>query len=744
MHAEDARGVLGYARYRGRAVALAFAVAVAGTVGAAAVPPQTESGIAELLSRGVGGSVEPKDFVWEPSRGWFLDAFVGRRVLFLAKKAGRLERELYRGLVTVTPGGRPLALRASAPLTLTDLADESSLLVARGRAVVRLDALGADATHAIEIVDLASSADGKAPMILRDVVAPLLPSGLSTSTSSRRLVFERPQRSPAFEIQGDDLVVALDGGAAAMVDPAGRLSFDGDGAIGPFVVEVREAGRVDAPTWRRAVDWGRSIVDPSPQRAQPVETDVVNRVSPRAARTGAVDLRFPPADWAPVDAHPGCASTSKGDLHVVAIDTRRFSLALVAGRDAARSRTGHVASGRLHTEGPIEAAFRVPIAADAGAWDRGALVAPLRAERDTVSESQGKLAFGALPDGVDAPEFAVQWAPEIDDVERPRSQLCVTRSGHVAFVFGTGTSAALNAVTGDLDCAYASPAGAPASDGVGGAWFDEAGATTAWPGATADIEPLRSGAAGSYLVAQRRVTEPTVKPPDEQGWSPVAAQPEPSSIPAIYEASVDKLGTTVHVHLFMPGRFDWAIRAGDEEKQHRFGGTFERALDAKDVDRVFFTAGLGVGKRQDPLGLKIAGVMGHRFHAAAGLIAAHEGALVVGASADVEPSTDASEGVVAARHGALTREARDSGPRQSRADVCALEDGSVLVAEAVFDNHEASASTLVEMGCSFVVSLDRGADRAAWTRDRSDDEAVERATSVLFALSRPFPGSLQP
>lgn len=106
---------------------------------------------------------------------------------------------------------------------------------------------------------------------------------------------------------------------------------------------------------------------------------------------------------------------------------------------------------------------------------------------------------------------------------------------------------------------------------------------------------------------------------------------------------------------------------------------------------------------------------------------------------------DASEGIVAARHGTLTREARESGPRQSRADACALSDGSVLVADAVFDNHEASASILLELGCSFVVSLDRGADRAAWTRDRSDDEPViERATSVLFALARPFPGSLRP
>jgi hypothetical protein len=135
-------------------------------------------------------------------------------------------------------------------------------------------------------------------------------------------------------------------------------------------------------------------------------------------------------------------------------------------------------------------------------------------------------------------------------------------------------------------------------------------------------------------------------------------------------------------------------------------------------------------------------VMGHKFHDLVGLIGVKEGGLAIQPSSASEPPMDATEGAIMASDGSLTAAARDSGPRQSRADICSLPDGSVLVAEAVFDNHEATTSTLVDLGCSFVVGLDRGAERAAWMRDRSDDEpVVERATSVLFALARPWPGT---
>ncbi|MFO0613527.1 MAG: hypothetical protein U0414_13100 [Polyangiaceae bacterium] len=743
MYAEDAHGFLGHARYRGRALALVFAGAVFSTAVASTIPPRTEAGVAGLLGRGVGGAVDEHDFVWEPSRGWLIDAFVGRRIVFLAKREGQAARELYRGLVTVTPQGRPMALRASAALTETDLADESALLVAGGRAAVRLDGLNGAPTQAIEVVDLEAPGEGaRVRSVLRDAVAPLLRLPITSAPRSRRVVFQTPQRDTVFELQGRELVIGFAGGSAALVDAAGSLTFAGDSAIAPFVVDG--AQRATEPSLRDLLDRARSFLGLRVDRVG-ASPEGPNRVAAPAAPAGSPTLRFPPDDrFHPLDAHPGFFSVdAPAGLRVVALDTRRLDFELVPGQRAAESRTGHAASGRLRARRP-EAVVRLPVADRAGAWDRDTLIAPLRSDRDTLAETRAGWGFGALPDGIDAPSFAVQWAPEADDEERPRAQLCVTRSGHLALAYGTSTATAANAVIAKLDCAYATPAGSPSSGGVGGAWIDATLRASPWEGASATFDAMADGGADSLLVITRHATDPTVPAPDGEGWSAVSVQPDPASIPAIYEASSQTLGTTVHVRLLLANRFDWAIRAGDEEKQHRFGGTFERALSATDVERVYFAAGLGVAKRQDPLGLKIAGGMGHRFHDGVGLIGVKVGGLDIRPSSASEPSMDATECPITASAGSLTPAARDSGPRQSRADICALPDGSVLVAEGVFDNHEATASTLVNLGCSFVVALDRGAERAAWTRDRSDDDVgVERATSVLFALARPWPGSLQ-
>lgn len=743
--AGDAVGFLGWAKYRGRAFGLVFGCAVLATAGASGVPPTTPTGIAELLGSGVGGTVEVQDFVWEPSRGWLADAFIGRRVVFLARRRSSAARELYRGLVTVTPEGRPLALRASVPLTETDLANEEALVVSSGRVAVRLDALAGDTTQAIELLDLdGADAAQRASLpvaLLRDALAPLAPDTLASAVSSRRLVFEKPQRAPSFELQGGDLVVALDGGGSALVDRSGALVYAGDASIGPFVMEVSRRPAAEPP-WIRALGWARGLVGEAPIPAMGAREP--NRVSDRTTPGGAIDLRFPPDDrWKAIAGHPGYWEVpAPSGVVMVALDTRRLEFELVPGRGAARSRTGHAASGRRRGSKPLDALVHVPIADGSGAWDRGALIAPLRADRDTLAETERGWGFGGLPDGVDAPSFAVQWAPEIDDAERERSALCVTRAGHLVLAYGRSTASVMSAATAALDCAYATPAGAPSKGGVGGAFLDARGEATAWSGASVFVEDVGNGAGGSYLAVTRLVTDPTARAPDDAPWVAAEQQPEPAAIPAIYRTTVQTLGAEVTVRLFLANRFDWAIRAGDEEKQHRFGGAFERALEAPDVERVYFATGLGVGKRQDPSGLKIAGVTGHAFHAGAGLLGVHERGLTIGLSS-ADPTTDATEAAIAAREGSLTDDARQSGPRQSRADICALPDGSVLVADAVFDNHEATASTLVDLGCSFVVSLDRGADRAAWARDRGDADLVgERATTVLFALARPYPGTL--
>src|SRR5262245_12866810 len=74
-------------------------------------PPRgTAEGVAAMLGAAAGGEVRADDFVWEARGGFFQDTFLGRRVLFLARRPGGTA-DLYRARVRLTRAGRPVSLR---------------------------------------------------------------------------------------------------------------------------------------------------------------------------------------------------------------------------------------------------------------------------------------------------------------------------------------------------------------------------------------------------------------------------------------------------------------------------------------------------------------------------------------------------------------------------------------------------------------------------------------------------------
>jgi len=235
-----------------------------------------------------------------------------------------------------------------------------------------------------------------------------------------------------------------------------------------------------------------------------------------------------------------------------------------------------------------------------------------------------------------------------------------------------------------------------------------------------------------------------IDPPEGGKWVVSSApQPDPTSIAAVYEASIEKMGSTVRIQLFMPHRFEWLIRAGEEEKSHRFGGHFENELTEDDKARAFFAIGLGIGKRHSPNGLRIAGSTGHAFHEHLGLLETTGDGIRLYSSGGTEPEGDATELPMTVEARELTSEARIRGPKELRGDLCVLGDGSVLIAEAEFDNHEGTASVLADMGCPLAVALDRGADRPMEFEDRTSSGLSGRhSMTQLFALQRAFGGSV--
>jgi hypothetical protein len=92
-------------------------------------------GVAAMLGREVGGEVLADDLAWEPSSGWLYDAFLGRRVLFIAKTPGPdgPQRDAYRASVQVSREGRAIRVVLTRKLSDTPLADEGPLVLAPDR-----------------------------------------------------------------------------------------------------------------------------------------------------------------------------------------------------------------------------------------------------------------------------------------------------------------------------------------------------------------------------------------------------------------------------------------------------------------------------------------------------------------------------------------------------------------------------------------------------------------------------------
>ena len=73
-------------------------------------PAGTTEGVATLLGDAAGGKVRPEDFVWEARRGSVSEALFGRHVLFLARREGATQADLFRARVRLTRGGRPISI----------------------------------------------------------------------------------------------------------------------------------------------------------------------------------------------------------------------------------------------------------------------------------------------------------------------------------------------------------------------------------------------------------------------------------------------------------------------------------------------------------------------------------------------------------------------------------------------------------------------------------------------------------
>ncbi|WP_437285572.1 hypothetical protein [Sorangium sp. So ce406] len=263
---------------RGRLpVALGVAlVGAAARLSTPSPPARTADAIAGMLGEAIGGTVSPDDFVWEERGGFFSDALLGRRVLFLgvarppdaegapdgAARAGEAERptdgaaqaaeaerapdgrgaaDLYRARVRLTRSGRPVSLGGVRNLTETPLGDDRNL-VARGRRVaVTTSAFGA--VQGITLLDLAGDARPRSlGERLRAAIDGWIETGSAAGASRTEIWFDSPPASARLDLADEALVMALGPEAVPAALSAGTGEID-TGGNDPFGARAHRVPR---------------------------------------------------------------------------------------------------------------------------------------------------------------------------------------------------------------------------------------------------------------------------------------------------------------------------------------------------------------------------------------------------------------------------------------------------------------------------------------------------------------------
>jgi hypothetical protein len=776
-------------------------------------PERTAEGVAAMLGAAVGGEVRPDDFVWEARGGFFLDAFLGRRVLFLARRPGAGPSDLYRARVRLTRAGRPVSLRLVRNLTRSPLGDDRDLVAQGHHAAFVTTAFGA--VQGVTLLDLDGEGEAREARTLTERAAAAVDSWLDTGNSQgigrTEVTFGAPPAEAREELQGDLLVLAL--GKEAV--PAAVDLRDGTLNAGPQNTFAATAQRI--PHRARAladvtVDAARELVG---QGAAGALRAVFGAFTPRAraaprapptfAAAGGAPLAAPAGDWPPprIESPVRPALESEGVwtagrvqqgeappcfyetairadpahpeavVRLVAIDTRQVDLRLEPGVDEPRSPVGIHGTGRAPAGVPAErivAAFAGGPASRAHdgepgfVVDRRIFVPPSPGVATIAVAPDGKVAMGPWPFRSEVPAAFVSLRQTADALvgwtgpqQRPlpaagepaeRSALGLLRSGQLVYAWGSGVGAeSLGRALSLAGCVQAVPlASGPAP--VGFAYLRAGEAEPAAPGMSLGRAELARPLANDAFYAVLRTVGPPVS--SLTGWVPdPGRQPSPAWLPAIHSAVVVSLGAQVHVTTFAPGRVSFRLRAGAREPATKAVVALPNAIPEGEKASLVAAISLGVGKKRGARGLVVDGAVGLPFRSE------DTGALVVeggrarvlrAAEFTLSKGVDATELPLAAEDGKLRAEARDVGSMRARAVACALEDGTFAVAATTFDSDEAATNTLLDLGCTRVVALDRGIHHAAFMHRAGTETPPETRydASALYAVEVPLTGRAGP
>ena len=377
--------------FRARALWATFFALVALVLGLTrpAPPSRTAEGVATMLGEAVGGEVRADDFVWEARGGFFSDAFLGRRVLFLVRRGAGAPADLYRARVRLTRSGRPVRVGDLHNLTMSPQGDERELVAHGPHAAFVTSAAGR--VQGITLLDLDGEGTTREARTFRERLGASIQGVLATGSPAgigrTELTFEALPDDAKVELSDDALVISLgkEGVAAAIDLRTGTLNA---GPKNPFSARALRIPRLARPLGEALSDAAAELGGAGSGRAVAAIAGLFSRAP--AARGAAVVFpgreapvaapsvdEWPPLSiaavvkpalagegiWAPggggaaivPGAPPALYETAirpRPDqpetlVRLVAMDLRQLDLRLTAGFAAPRSATGIHGGARL-------------------------------------------------------------------------------------------------------------------------------------------------------------------------------------------------------------------------------------------------------------------------------------------------------------------------------------------------------------------------------------------------------------
>jgi hypothetical protein len=327
-----------------------------------------------------------------------------------------------------------------------------------------------------------------------------------------------------------------------------------------------------------------------------------------------------------------------------------------------------------------------------------------------------------------------------------RTALCVTPAGHLYYAFGTEMDGpTLGRALKQAGCSYGMHL--DMNPGHCGFVFTEVhdlkrGQFTLKLADNAmKINPDRYARWSAKDFFYVMVRDPRPEAGSDIDWqADGGTQPEPSWLPGVFHGTTRAGSREVELLAFEPNRADFRVRAGRNDPSPLGAPPKKLELSGDDTGRVLAAIGLGHATPAGGYGIAFGRAVSLPLRDTHATLVLHDkGAPELvrpGKLGPLKASDEAVQLPLLAADRRVTLRARERGAMRERGALCVTEHGRVLVARGTHDSSELVTNTLLTLGCSEVVELDRGSHHPPFVhRAGSETPPVGGyETTTLYAL----------